>query len=78
MIMARSRHDGGDEKEHNRKETLAFICAAFGGIAGYGVVAANGMTANPKLGDYAAICGILIGVCSGILVYGLCLFFLRR
>jgi len=78
MIMARFRHDGGDEKEHNRKETLAFICAAFGGGAGYGVAAAKDWTANSAIGSMVGLCAAVIGVCAGMLVYALCLFFLRR
>ena len=77
-MMPTARHDGGDEKEQRQQGFLATVAVVLGAFAGYWFVYSKGMTENPKVGDYAAICGILIGACVGMLVYGLCRIFLRR
>ena len=78
MIMAKTRHDDGDKGDQNRKETLVFILVSAGGACGYAVAAAKGWTANSAIGDMIGFCAAAIGVCAGVLVYALCLLFLRR
>ena len=78
MIMATNRHDSGDHRGQGRHETLMWILAATGGFSGYSIAAAKDWTANSTIGIMVGFCAATIGVCAGFLVYGLCLFFLRR
>ena len=78
MIMARFRHDGGDKGEQNRQETLGHIVMATGALIGYGIAFAKGWTSNKSIGDIVGIFYAVVGLCAGLVIYGLCRIFLRR
>ncbi len=78
MIMATIRHDGGDKGEEGRKETLLYIVMLAGALIGFGVAFAKGWTSVKSIGDFVGILSAVMGLCAGLVIYGLCRIFLRR
>jgi len=78
MIMATNRHDGGDNREQNRQETLVYAVMMTGALIGFGIAFAKGWTSNKSIGDIVGIFSAVMGFCTGLVIYGLCRIFLRR
>ena len=76
--MPTTRHDGGENGERTRQETLLYIVMAAGALIGFGVAVAKGWTSNGSIGDIVGIFSAVMGLCGGLVVYGLCRIFLRR